>query len=78
MAWCISSVIVIPDGVAQAAPGSGQPLEELVGAAAGVGADQHLAAAPAGQHQGPAAADRYLNFLDHVSHISCRICVADQ
>jgi hypothetical protein len=28
--------------------------------------------------KGRAAADRYLNFLDHVSHISWRTCVADR
>lgn len=34
---------------------------------------------PAGAwHQGPAAAHRYLSFLDHMSHISCRRCVAHQ
>src|SRR5215472_18423196 len=28
-------------------------------------------------HPGPATADRYLNFLDHLPHISWRTCVAD-
>jgi hypothetical protein len=37
------------DGVVQAAAGAGQPVQEVMGAAAGIAPDQHLAALPAGQ-----------------------------
>jgi hypothetical protein len=37
------------DGVVQAAAAAGHPVQEVMRAAAGVGADQHPAARPAGQ-----------------------------
>ena len=38
----MSSVMVMPDGVVQPPGPRGQPLEELVRPAAGIGSDQHL------------------------------------
>jgi hypothetical protein len=49
----MSSVMVMPMGVVQAPAGAGQPGQEVVGAATGVGVDQHPPASLFARHAQP-------------------------